>query len=60
MTSSNSSIASAGITGSHEPIVTRLVEHLKDVTQNPSVILDQALLLGLSKEVAGMQNSNVE
>lgn len=45
---------------SHEPAFTRLVEHLKDITQNPSVTLDRALFLGLSKQVAGMQNSNIE
>ena len=45
---------------SHGPAFTNLVEHLKDVTQNPSVMLDQTLLLILRKEVAGMQNSNID
>ena len=39
---------------SHRPAFTELVKHLKDVTQNPSVILDQVLLLILRKEVTGV------
>ena len=60
MASRSSSNTPTDIHVSHEPAFTRLLDHLKDVTQKPNVTLDQALLLGLSKEVAGMHNSNIE
>ena len=60
MASSSLSSTPTDIHVSHGPAFTRLLDHLKDVTQNPSVTLDQALLLGLSKEVAGMHSNNIE
>lgn len=49
----------SSITPSLEPAFTRLIEHLKDVTQNPSVTLDPVLLFAFSKEVTGRKISTI-
>lgn len=46
---------------SHQQSISGLVEHLKEVTQNPSISLDSTLLeTALSKETIGMPNLELE